>query len=697
MRRPALFRNSRLPWAGVALALVLAASTSTAHAQGDSIAIRLKPSFSLGVGMLGFYGDIGLSSKDYSPLVSRIGYELRATSPINEWLEVGLFALHGQLGSNERSTDRNLNFESRITTGGVQFSYNFHQLLNPKRVVEPWVSLGFESLEFLSKTDLKDAQGRYYHYWSDGSIRDIDEQASNAGDAVEIHRDYSYESDVRESNLDGFGKYREQSWAIPVGIGAKMNLGHGFEARVGTTLHLGGTDLIDGVTSQSVESRKGDGRNDRFLYTAFSVGYSITPQERKKDKFKPTLSPEEMDAIAFNEDEDGDGVTDWSDRCPHTPAGVAVDEHGCPLDGDGDGVPDYLDDEPGSLAGAYVDIHGVTLTADDILRGYLNYMDSGNVTLVATRVESFGPIGKPKVTRPPMPMKGTYVVKVGAQVEGISEEMIQRILSLPDVRTMVRGDTTFYVVGNYGGLPDAIKRQLQLKGQGFESLVMMEQEGKLLDLPGGGLTAREEEVLNSLAPAKLEAPGQVVVRVQLGAFRYRLNENIFKDINDLVTLKDKDGLTRYYTGSFADINEAAKHKVNMLLNGFEGAFLVAFKDGKRVSIAEAGAQLAGPENLSALPDGPVDTKLLNFKVQVGTFAGNVPMETMSKYVDLGNVKPVPGANAVRYLYGEYPTRAAAELARKEIQNLGFNDAFVVGELNGRIILAEDAERLQQGR
>jgi OmpA-OmpF porin, OOP family len=42
-------------------------------------------------------------------------------------------------------------------------------------------------------------------------------------------------------------------------------------------------------------------------------------------------------------DEDGDGVTDQFDKCPHTPKGVAVDVHGCPLDTDGDGVPDYKD------------------------------------------------------------------------------------------------------------------------------------------------------------------------------------------------------------------------------------------------------------------------------------------------------------------------------------------------------------------
>lgn len=45
-------------------------------------------------------------------------------------------------------------------------------------------------------------------------------------------------------------------------------------------------------------------------------------------------------------DSDGDGVPDRKDKCPDTPAGVAVDKDGCPLDRDGDGVPDYKDDCP---------------------------------------------------------------------------------------------------------------------------------------------------------------------------------------------------------------------------------------------------------------------------------------------------------------------------------------------------------------
>jgi OmpA-OmpF porin, OOP family len=58
------------------------------------------------------------------------------------------------------------------------------------------------------------------------------------------------------------------------------------------------------------------------------------------------------------EDSDKDGVIDPNDKCPNTPAGVAVDKDGCPLDSDKDGVPDYRDKCPDTPSGIAVDQDG---------------------------------------------------------------------------------------------------------------------------------------------------------------------------------------------------------------------------------------------------------------------------------------------------------------------------------------------------
>jgi OOP family OmpA-OmpF porin len=60
-------------------------------------------------------------------------------------------------------------------------------------------------------------------------------------------------------------------------------------------------------------------------------------------------------------DSDDDGVIDHWDRCPNTPAGASVDEHGCPPDTDGDGVLDMWDECPNTVPGTEVNSRGCEL------------------------------------------------------------------------------------------------------------------------------------------------------------------------------------------------------------------------------------------------------------------------------------------------------------------------------------------------
>ncbi|MBK7086826.1 MAG: hypothetical protein IPH53_20155 [Flavobacteriales bacterium] len=133
---------------------------------------------------------------------------------------------------------------------------------------------------------------------------------------------------------------------------------------------------------------------------------------------------------------------------------------------------------------------------------------------------------------------------------------------------------------------------------------MAEENGELIAIDDAVNGVRNG--LDSALPTT--TPDGAVVRVQLGAFRNKLSKDIFAGVRDLVVIQGDDGLTRYYTGSFTDVNAAAKHKVDMLLKGFKGAFLVAFKGGKRVSLREAGARLTGPEDLRSIPVGGIDKK-----------------------------------------------------------------------------------------
>ncbi|MFP4035653.1 MAG: OmpA family protein [Desulfovermiculus sp.] len=72
-------------------------------------------------------------------------------------------------------------------------------------------------------------------------------------------------------------------------------------------------------------------------------------------------------------DSDGDGVYDEDDKCPDTPAGVEVDEDGCPVDSDGDGVPDYKDKCPDTEAGAEVDDEGCPYPVSKRIKVYFDF------------------------------------------------------------------------------------------------------------------------------------------------------------------------------------------------------------------------------------------------------------------------------------------------------------------------------------
>jgi OmpA-OmpF porin, OOP family len=87
-------------------------------------------------------------------------------------------------------------------------------------------------------------------------------------------------------------------------------------------------------------------------------------------------------------DSDNDGVLDNLDKCPGTPAGVKVDQDGCPLDTDGDGVYDYLDKCPGTPAGVKVDQDGCPLDSDK--DGVYDYLDKCPGTPAGLKVDKDG-------------------------------------------------------------------------------------------------------------------------------------------------------------------------------------------------------------------------------------------------------------------------------------------------------------------
>ena len=83
-----------------------------------------------------------------------------------------------------------------------------------------------------------------------------------------------------------------------------------------------------------------------YVEAAYLNGIEATRgTETIRDNFIKATIGMEFD-FGRMKDTDMDGITDKKDNCPSTPAGVSVDENGCPIDTDGDGIADYIDKCP---------------------------------------------------------------------------------------------------------------------------------------------------------------------------------------------------------------------------------------------------------------------------------------------------------------------------------------------------------------
>ena len=613
--------------------------------------LDVRPIFGLGTGSMAYFGDL-YRYKGTSPMMGNWGINLGLGARITNYIDVQFSYTYGWLSFHENTPERSDNFKSTIKTSALVFTYNFNNFFKQPPTVNPIFILGVESVEFNSKTDL------------DGN--------------------YHYETDLRGLDLDDLGDYSLNSLSIPVGIGADIDLVSGFSVRISSVMHFTFTDNIDNISDRGEGIRQGDNRNDRYLYTGVTLLYTLDKNKKLEDAYAGAY-------FGDTDDEDLDNVLDISDDCPHTPEGVQIDEFGCPLDRDKDGVPDYMDDEIDSPAGSIVNEKGEALTDEDFHEMYLTYLDSlGLYTNTIATVYTSNESGR-NIVHTRRFKDEIFTVQIAASSDNLSIEQIGKILSIPNVRLMNEDEDIYYLVGQFDELEFAIEEKILLEKEGIEGEVIGIEKGKRIFV-GQIADEIEEDYLSGEIdmPERSTISEQVIYRVQIGAFTHALSMNIFEGVGDMLVLKGEDGLTRYLTGSYDNIQQAASRKIDVLLEGFEGSFIVAYRGGKRISLEEAGNAIS---IVDPVAQDKVNKSKIRFKVQVGAYKDKIPANVMDKYISIGNVKTVRQSGITRYLVGDYESYDSAKVELGNLKTQGFNDAFVVGTFNNKIISVEEATKL----
>lgn len=152
-----------------------------------------------------------------------------------------------------------------------------------------------------------------------------------------------------------------------------------------TTLNAVGIRLGVKIPCPRLRDDDNDGVLDKFdkcLGTPANVAVDSCgcPLDTDKDSVPDYLdqcpgTPKgvQVDSVGCPIDSDGDGIADIYDLCPNTPDSIEVDAHGCPVDSDGDGVADYLDKCPDTPDEAQVDTSGCPVDTDG--DGIPDYLD----------------------------------------------------------------------------------------------------------------------------------------------------------------------------------------------------------------------------------------------------------------------------------------------------------------------------------
>jgi len=259
-----------------------------------------------------------------------------------------------------------------------------------------------------------------------------------------------------------------------------------------------------------------------------------------------------------------------------------------------------------------------------------------------------------------------------------------------------------------------------------EALASIEQQRT----PAEGLKISEQPIIAyteaNPIPVDVKLPSGLVYRVQVGAFSKPIAQDMYNSFSPISGEKISNGITRYMAGFFNNIStvEAAQGQVRSI--GYEDAFIVAYCDNERITVAEARRLEAsgqcisttGPDfaiALATIPEGKstkVDDLSYNqapgavkavaveshpglfFTVQVGVYNKPATSKQLKEINPLVTKRLENGQ--IRYSSGMFTSVENALPKKADARSRGIKDAFVTAYYKGeRISLTEASNLLKE--
>ena len=230
-------------------------------------------------------------------------------------------------------------------------------------------------------------------------------------------------------------------------------------------------------------------------------------------------------------------------------------------------------------------------------------------------------------------------------------------------------------------------------------------------------TNKETNSDNKPIPMNVKTPSGLVYRVQIGAFRKPIPTNVYSQFTPVSGEQQSNGLTVYMAGYFNNSSNAINARKQIQTLGYSDAFIVAYCNGKKLTLGEArqleargecipqgdndflveiskNTKEAQSEQIASLNNESsttIDTKSLFFTVQIGVY--NKPINEKEKFPGLNEITSnVSPKKQLRYSTGKFSDLNSAKTRKNEAVATGISDAFIVAYYQGeRITIAQANE------
>jgi hypothetical protein len=231
--------------------------------------------------------------------------------------------------------------------------------------------------------------------------------------------------------------------------------------------------------------------------------------------------------------------------------------------------------------------------------------------------------------------------------------------------------------------------------------------------------------INNPIPLDVKAPSGLVYRVQVGAFRKPIPQNLYAKFNPVSGEVSPNGLTLYMAGYFNSAGNAVNARKQIQQLGYSDAFVVAYCNGKKITLGEARileargecvpieseqfvveiqnntqeALKLQKESTSTLPlaiNSPSNnlnsSRNLYFTVQIGVYNQFINEKVkFPSLTEIGTNKIATGQ--IRYSTGKFKDVNTAKERKDIAVGSGIKDAFIVAYFNGERITIAAAKEL----